>query len=63
MHENTDGSITFVCQHGRVECLANIIHSCATQYIKDKSVLVKYISCMIDNNYEPERIGIDVINN
>lgn len=59
-HENADGSITFTCQHGPVECRANKIHSCATQHIKDKSILIKYIACMIDYNYDPERIGIDV---
>lgn len=50
----------FACQHGPIECQANKIHSCATQHIKDKSVLIKYISCMIDNNYDPKNIGIDV---
>jgi len=50
----------FACQHGPVECEANKIHSCATQHIKDKNILIKYISCMIDNNYEPKRIGIEV---
>ncbi|XP_025408104.1 GILT-like protein 1 [Sipha flava] len=59
IHENSDGSITFDCQHGPVECQANKIHSCATRHIKEKSVLIKYISCMIDNNYEPKKIGID----
>lgn len=59
-HENPDGSITFACQHGPVECHANKIHSCATRHIKDKNILIKYISCMINNNYEPERIGIEV---
>ncbi|XP_029344319.1 GILT-like protein 1 [Acyrthosiphon pisum] len=57
-HENADGSIIFACQHGPVECHANKIHSCATQHIKDKEVLVKYVSCMIDNNYDPEMIGM-----
>lgn len=57
-HENADGSIIFACQHGPVECHANKIHSCATQHIKDKDVLVKYVSCMIDNNYDPEMIGM-----
>jgi len=58
-HTNSDGSITFDCQHGPAECQANKIHSCATQYINDKKVLVKYVSCMIDNNYEPKSIGIE----
>lgn len=57
---NSDGSITFVCQHGPIECHANKIHSCAIEHIKDKVILVKYVACMIDNNYEPKRIGIDV---
>ncbi|VVC43698.1 Gamma interferon inducible lysosomal thiol reductase GILT [Cinara cedri] len=57
-HENSDGSIIFDCQHGEVECQANKIHSCAKKHIKDKSILVKYIACMIDYNYDPEKIGI-----
>ncbi|XP_050431663.1 GILT-like protein 1 isoform X2 [Adelges cooleyi] len=56
--QNSDGSLTFACQHGPVECHGNKIHSCAIQYIKDRTVLIKYLACMINDNYEPERIGI-----
>ncbi|XP_050541946.1 GILT-like protein 1 [Daktulosphaira vitifoliae] len=56
--ENSDGTFTFACQHGPLECHANKIHSCAVQHIKDGSVLINYLSCMIDDNSEPEKIGI-----
>ena len=45
------------CQHGKNECIGNMIHACATLHVKDSSKLVKYISCMIQNNREPKKVG------
>lgn len=47
----------FTCQHGKNECIGNMIHACATLHVKDSSKLVKYISCMIQNNREPKKVG------
>ena len=47
----------FTCQHGKNECIGNMIHACATLHVKDASKLVKYIACMIQNNREPQKIG------
>lgn len=52
-----DGTYSFTCQHGPVECQGNIIHSCAVSLVADKSLLVKYVGCMIANNINPEEIG------
>ncbi|XP_066582335.1 gamma-interferon-inducible lysosomal thiol reductase-like isoform X2 [Prorops nasuta] len=53
---NIDGRYEFECQHGPLECEANIIHSCAIDSIKDPSLLINYISCMIKNNVKPLNI-------
>lgn len=55
-----DGTYSFTCQHGPVECQGNIIHSCAVSLVADKSLLVKYVGCMIANNINPEEIGASV---
>ena len=47
----------FTCQHGKNECIGNMIHACANLHVKDSSKLVKYIACMIQNNREPKKIG------
>lgn len=50
--------ISFSCQHGPTECLANKIHACAIKYTAhDHFVQLKYIACMINDNYNPELAG------
>lgn len=46
----------FKCQHGPIECQANMMHACAIDVIKDQSVLLNFLSCMIKNNMEPINI-------
>ncbi|XP_029161283.1 GILT-like protein 3 [Nylanderia fulva] len=52
----TNNGYQFVCQHGFVECEANIIHACSIDVIKDPSIQLQFITCMIENNDNP--IGI-----
>ncbi|KAK2587248.1 hypothetical protein KPH14_002985 [Odynerus spinipes] len=51
-----DHTYEFKCQHGPIECQANIIHACAIDVIKNQSILLSYLSCMIKNNIEPIKI-------
>ncbi|KAL6264955.1 hypothetical protein P5V15_005050 [Pogonomyrmex californicus] len=51
-----DDGYQFMCQHGPIECQANIIHACSIDVIKDPSVQLQFVSCMIENNIDPVRI-------
>lgn len=51
---NRDGSLSFDCQHGQVECEANIYHACTIEAVQDQKVLLNVISCMIANNFHPK---------
>ncbi|XP_072763096.1 gamma-interferon-inducible lysosomal thiol reductase [Anoplolepis gracilipes] len=53
--ETNDG-YQFVCQHGPVECQANIIHACSIDIIKDPSIRLQFVTCMIENNIDPVKI-------
>ncbi|XP_067001174.2 GILT-like protein 1 [Anabrus simplex] len=48
---------TFTCQHGPLECQANMVHACVIEKVPDKDIALRYISCMISDNMEPEQIG------
>ena len=50
--ENGD-ALQFQCQHGSSECLANKIHACGINIIKNQNVQLKYVSCMISDNMIP----------
>ncbi|XP_076655369.1 gamma-interferon-inducible lysosomal thiol reductase [Halictus rubicundus] len=52
----TDRGYKFMCQHGPIECNANIIHACSIHILKNSSSQLEYISCMIKNNLEPVNI-------
>ncbi|XP_033338466.2 gamma-interferon-inducible lysosomal thiol reductase-like protein [Megalopta genalis] len=52
----TDHGYKFTCQHGHIECNANIIHACSIDVLKNSSSQLEYISCMIKNNLEPINI-------
>ncbi|XP_012280721.1 GILT-like protein C02D5.2 isoform X2 [Orussus abietinus] len=43
----------FMCQHGRIECDANIVHACAIDVIKVPFVQLSYVSCMLKHNIQP----------
>lgn len=58
----------FVCQHGPRECEANTIHACSIDIIKNPSVQLNFLACMIEHNIWPvnitktcaEKLHIDV---
>lgn len=52
----TDDTYEFVCQHGPVECQANIVHACSIDVIKDPTTRLNFVACMIENNMEPMKI-------
>ncbi|EZA53914.1 GILT-like protein C02D5.2 [Ooceraea biroi] len=52
----TNNGYEFVCQHGPIECQANIIHACSIDVIKEPSTRLQFITCMIENNIEPVEI-------
>ena len=52
----TDNGYEFMCQHGPVECGANIIHACSIDILKNTSIQLEYLSCMIKNNIVPVNI-------
>ena len=47
----------FHCQHGPSECKGNMVHTCATSSVQSLSSLLKYIKCMIEDNYSPLEAG------
>ncbi|XP_059469911.1 GILT-like protein 1 [Neocloeon triangulifer] len=50
-------SYKFSCQHGPLECHGNRVHACATKYVLDQLTLVRYTTCMISDNVDPEDAG------
>ncbi|XP_043275996.1 GILT-like protein 3 [Venturia canescens] len=63
-----DDSYEFSCQHGPAECEANMIHACAIDIIKNPSVRLEFLVCMIKDNLNPiditkscgEKMNLDV---
>lgn len=55
--ESVGSGYTFSCQHGPIECQANKIHACAIAKIMEPDVQLKYTTCMISDNMNPEEIG------
>lgn len=56
--KETNQELTFSCQHGPTECLANKIHACAIKYTAHTPFIqLKYIACMINDNYDPDNAG------
>lgn len=41
------GALTFTCQHGEDECVANKIHSCAIELVKGPRDVIELLSCML----------------
>uniref|UniRef100_A0A6M2DWB6 Putative gamma-interferon inducible lysosomal thiol reductase tabanus bromius n=1 Tax=Xenopsylla cheopis TaxID=163159 RepID=A0A6M2DWB6_XENCH len=52
--ENSDGTLSFECQHGPPECKANIIHACVLEILDDADKKLDVISCMIQDNILPD---------
>lgn len=57
MKEVKNGRLKFSCQHGPIECLANKIHSCAIHNIEDPLLLMKFVTCLINDFEDPENAG------
>lgn len=53
---DTPDGYMFTCQHGPTECEANMIHACSIDIIKNSSLQLNYISCMIKRNVQPLNI-------
>lgn len=51
---NTDGSLAFDCQHGPIECEANIIHACVVEAVHDAKTRLDMVACMIRDNMIPK---------
>lgn len=43
-----------MCQHGEIECNANIYHACCIEAIDEPKILIDVIACMIRNNLLPK---------
>lgn len=52
---NPDGSYRFDCQHGPVECEANILHACTIEMVDDLGTQLQVVGCMIANNQFPKQ--------
>lgn len=52
--QQPDGSLTFTCQHGPIECEANRIHACTIEAIRDPAIRLNLIACMIKDNMIPK---------
>lgn len=49
-----DGSLEFDCQHGPIECDANIIHACVIEAVHDAKTRLDMVACMIRDNMIPK---------
>lgn len=52
----TNDGYQFICQHGAIECHANMVHACSIDVIQDPSVRLQFVACMIENNIDPTEI-------
>ncbi|RWS14432.1 hypothetical protein B4U79_06908 [Dinothrombium tinctorium] len=65
-HELKNGTIQFKCQHGPSECVANMIHACAINLVKDMKSIMPFVNC-VESQDDPassaklccEKVGID----
>lgn len=49
----TSDDYTFKCQHGQLECEANIVHACSINKLTNSRKSLEVIACMIRNNLHP----------
>ncbi|XP_068139639.1 gamma-interferon-inducible lysosomal thiol reductase isoform X2 [Drosophila tropicalis] len=49
-----NGKLSFYCQHGVIECQANMYHACAVESIGDPLVRIEVVTCMIRDNRFPK---------
>ncbi|KRG00338.1 uncharacterized protein Dwil_GK27207 [Drosophila willistoni] len=49
-----NGKLSFDCQHGALECQANVYHACAVESIGDPLVRIEVVTCMIRDNRFPK---------
>jgi len=43
---NTDGSVSFECQHGKKECYANMMTTCFQHFNSDKDTEMNFVNCV-----------------
>ncbi|XP_075216124.1 gamma-interferon-inducible lysosomal thiol reductase-like protein [Lycorma delicatula] len=53
------GRYKFTCQHGPMECYGNKVHACTIDKVKDSKLQIKMVSCMIDDNMNPDERGAE----
>ncbi|XP_068245450.1 gamma-interferon-inducible lysosomal thiol reductase-like isoform X3 [Palaemon carinicauda] len=58
-----NGKFTFECQHGPLECQANMVHACVTNIFKDQTKQLSIVHCMIDKNMQPLVAGQKCVEN
>ncbi|XP_055917963.1 GILT-like protein 1 [Eupeodes corollae] len=51
---SSDGSLNFDCQHGPLECQANMYHACTIEIITDPIKRLDMVTCMIKDNRLPK---------
>ncbi|XP_058795515.1 GILT-like protein 1 [Phymastichus coffea] len=49
----TSDDFVFKCQHGSLECEANIVHACSINKTTDFKKSLELIACMIKDNHHP----------
>jgi interferon gamma-inducible protein 30 len=55
--QEANGKLLFNCQHGPIECHGNKVHACAVASVTPSSLLLRYTTCMITDNSDPEEAG------
>lgn len=56
-YQQSPRGYTFKCQHGPAECQGNMVHACAIKYVAKPALLMEYVKCMMNDNYEPKTAG------
>lgn len=51
---DSEGKLTFDCQHGITECQANTYHACVAEIIEDPLIRLEVVTCMIRDNRQPK---------
>jgi len=52
-YDAREDDYSFKCQHGPKECQGNIYHACSSHYIRNETLKLDFIRCMMLNNYSP----------
>ncbi|KAF4521313.1 hypothetical protein B566_EDAN002317 [Ephemera danica] len=55
--QEASGKYLFNCQHGPTECHGNKVHACAVESVAPSDLLLRYTTCMISDNSDPDEAG------